>query len=501
MIYILIEINGFKQINKIDSYFAEKITDYIKNTLLRDKCRFIEQKNNIFVYACSPDENDLISLFHNSINLFNYLKSNKNDLMGYNILIDQASEDYSEELLRTLSYRIFSLQKDEAFYLSKNVFSLFESYADFEQEENFLKLVSYHDNELENKDDIISILSQSKEMDYYLDFLSPLINNDRKGLIFYYGENIPGISILGFCIAELLQGKETDVPWIYIKPNKSKISNVIPLISCMDSIFIDSVPSYLNEPELSVWKQKISFVKNINSIIYDEDAIILFRIYLKAYSARMAELFLPPMIFILDSHNFNELTLKYIAIIMEDLYEELNLITVMFSENEDIPAAFYSFRGKKVKSDAWSPVSYYHSKILEKMDKGLFNGTEATQKVINTLGHNSKHFLLIYTLFYDLCGKDEIISYLSVDQSDNYKNENLYKELVLSGLIYPDKNAFPVFINLENFITYKFNSEDEVLIDKIVNSVVSRSMITDIAVFEKIADIYRQLMNYSKEAM
>ena len=501
MIYILIEINGFKQIDKIDSYFAEKITDYIKNTLLRDKFCFIEQKNNIFVYSCSPDENDLISLLHNSINLFNYLQSNKNDLMGYNILIEQVSEDYSEELLRSLFYSLFSLKKDESFYLSKNIFSLFNSYADFEQEENFFKLVSYHDKELENEDDIISILSHSKEIDYYLEFLTPLINNDRKGLIFYYGENIPGISILSFCIAGLLQGKETDVPWIYIKPYKSKISNVIPLISCMDSIFIDSVPSYLNEPELSIWKQKISFVKNNNSILYDEDLIILFRIYLKAYSLRMEELFLPPMVFILDSHNFNELTLKYIAIILEDLYEELNLSTVMFSENEDIPAAFYSFPGKKVKSESWAPVSYYHSKILEKMDKGLFNGTEATQKVIDTLGHNSKHFLLIYTLFYDLCGKDEIISYLSVDQSDKYKNENLYKELVLSGLIYPDINAFPVFINLKNFITYKFNSEDEILIDKIINSVVSRSTINDITVFEKIADIYRYLKNYSKEGM
>lgn len=505
MIYILIEINGFKQINKIDNNFAVKITDYIKSTFLRDKCRFIEQKNNIFVYSCSPGENDLISLFHNSINLFTYLQSNKNDLMGYNILIDQASEDYSEELLRTLLYRLFSLKKDEAFYLSTRVLSFFDSYADFEQEEDFYKLVSYHDNKinnkLENEDDIISILSHSKEMDYYLEFLSPLINNERKGLIFYYGENIAGISILSFCITRLLQGKETDVPWIYIKPYKSKISKVMPLISCMDSIFIDSVPSYLNEPELSIWKQKINFVKNINSIIYDEDAIILFRIYLKAYSARMAELFLPPIVFILDSHNFNELTSKYIAVIIEDLYEELDLITVMFSDDEDMPAAFYGFRGKKVKSEDWSPVSYYHSKMLQKMDKGLFNGTEATQKVINNLGHNSKHFLLIYTLFYDLCGKDEIISFLSLDQSDNYKNENLYNELVLSGLIYPDKNAFPVFINLKNILSYKFNSEDEILIDTIVNSVVSRSIITDITVFEKIADIYRQLMNYSKEAM
>ena len=511
MIYILIEINGFKQLKKIDNDFTDQLIDYMTSTFSMDEFRFIEQKNSIFVYACNSGESDFVSLFNNSINLFNYLKSVGTDLTGYNILLDKGLDIYSDDLSRKLFNRIYSLQKDESFYIASAVLSHFETFADFEQEEDFFKLVSFHEKKLDNKDNIVSVISKAKGMEKYLEYLTPLVNNDKHGLIFYYGKNISGNSILSFCIAELLQGKDTDIPWLYIKPDKSRISLNRSLIKSMDSQFLLKIPSYLDEPELSVWNQKSHFIMNSNSIIYDEDALILFRIYLKAYSRRMTELLMPAMVFILDSHDFNDLTLKYIATVLEDLYLDMDLITVMFSEDEDMPASFYGFQGKKVELDTWnlndegslsadSPVSFYHSKLLQKMEDGLLNGSDATNRIVTQISHNSKRFLIIYTLFYDLCGKDEIISYLSVDQSDKYKNENLYNELVSRGFIYPGSNAFPIFPNIKKILAYEFSSEDEVIVDKIINAVITRSMFHEIIIYEKIANIYGLIGNYLKEA-
>ncbi len=511
MIYILIEINGFRQLKKIDNIFADQIVEYMTSTFSRDKCKFVEQRNSVFVYACNPGENDLIFLFNNIINLFNYLKSIEKDLMGFNILLDQAGDIYSEDLSQTLLNRLFSLQNDESFYIGSGILSFFDSFADFEQEDDFFIMVSFHEKVLDNEDNIVSILSKSKEMEKYLEYLTPLINNDKHGLIFYYGKNISGNSILSFCIANLLQGSSEDVPWLYMKPVRSKISAIIPLINSMDSKFIVEVPKYLSEPELSVWNQKKHFINNTNCIIYDEDIIILFRIYLKAYSIRMAELLLPPMIFILDSHDFTDLTFKYIALVLEDLYLDLDLVTVFFSEDEDIPSSFYGFQGKKVNLDSWeineekslyaeSPVSYYHAKLLQKMGDGFTNGHDATKSVVKNLGHSAKQFLVIYTLFHDLCEKDELISYLSVDQSDKYKYENIYTELVLMGFIYPGNKAFPIFPNIKKILKYKFSSEDSIIINKIVSAVIDRSVFHEVIVFEKIANIYKLIENYSKEA-
>ncbi len=511
MIYILIELNGFRQLKKIDSIFTDEIVKYITRTFSSDECSFVEQKNSIFIFSCKPDREDLTSLFNNTINLFNYLNSIKIELSGFNLLIDYLSGEYTNQHFKILIQHLFTLEDDESFYISSENLSLFEKFADFEQEGDFLKLVAYHENKIDTDETIINVLSHSREMERFFDYLSPLINNEKRGMFFYYGENVPGLSIMSYCIAGLLQGKDSGIPWLYIKPENSKISYTNSIVNCMDRQFLDKVPSFLNKPELSLWGDKKHLIFNTNSIVFDEDAIILFRIYLKAYSSFMEEKLMPAIIFILDSHDFEDLELKYISDVLEDLYIDFNLIPVLFSENEAIPAPFYGFQGIKVKSKAWelnindsfqieSPVSFYHFSLNYEKENIRLSGPDSTLKVLNELGHNSRRFLIIYSLFYNLADKEEIISYLSTDQNDKYRNENYYFELVAKGLIFPDKSAEPVFKDIYKTISYRFNSEDELIIDKIINNVLDKSKGFKITVYEKIANLYRKLGKLFKEA-
>ncbi len=511
MIYILIELNGFRQLKKIDSDYAGKIVENMRSTFSGDVCKFIEQKNSVFFYGCTPGDHDLSSLFSNAINLFNYLKSNSDNLFGYNILLDQLSGEFSEERSNILLHKLFSVQKDESFYITSDLLPFFDVFAEFEPSGNFYKLISYRENKLDEGENVVSFLSKSTGMDRYLEALTPLINNKKKGFLFFYGKDFSGLSFLSFCIADLLQGKTLDAPWLYIKSDDSNISNINSLINCMDLDFIGRVADYLTEPELSIWNDRINLVNDSNRIIFDEDAIILFRIYLKAYSSRMAELYLPAIVFILGSHRFEELTLQYIAIVMEDLYLDLDLIPVLFSEDEDLPALFHGFKGSKLKLEGWildtqtliridSPVSFYHSSMLLKHGRGAYQGAEATDIFIKDLGHTSKHFLILFTLFYDLCGKDNLISYLSVDQSDKLKNEKLYNDLVANGFIYPDSMAEPVFPEIKRVLNYEISSEDKVLINRIITGIVDKSKVCKLTIFEKISYIYRKLELHEEEA-
>lgn len=512
MIYILIELNGFRQLKKIDSNFTEKIVENMRSTLSGDVCRFIEQKNSVFFYGCTPGDHDLSSLFSNSINLFNYLKSNSNNLFGYNILLDQLSGDFTEEQSNLLLHKLFSVQKDESFYITGDLLPFFEAFAEFEPTGNFYKLISYREYKLNDGENVVGFLSKSTGMDQYMEALTPLINSKKKGLLFFHGKDFSGLSYLSFCIADLLQGKTLDAPWLYIKSDNSKISNINSLINCINKDFIRKVADYLTEPELSLWEDHINLVNDSNRIIFDEDAIILFRIYLKAYSRRMAELFLPAIVFILGSHRFEELTLQYIAIVMEDLYRDLDLIPVLFSKDEDLPALFHGFKGNKLESEGWvlntqplirmdSPVSFYHSSMLLKNSRGVFQGAEATDIFIKELGHTSKHFLVLFTLFYDLCGKENLITYLSADQFDKLKNEKLYNDLVANGFIYPDSMAEPVFPEIKQVLHYKVSSEDKVLIDRIITNIIDKTKGCKLTIFEKISYIYRKLKLHEKEAI
>jgi hypothetical protein len=512
MIYVLIELNGFRQLKKLDNSFTDEIIEYIKRTFTNDGCSFIEQKNSVFIYSCESGDYDPNSFFNNLINLYNHLKSISDELTGFNILVDQLSGDYTEVISRELLYRIFSLQSDDSLYISSDNLSQFEVFGDFKSDGQFFKLLAYHENTIDTEDNIITVLSQTREMDRILDNLTPLINNERKDLIFYYGDNIPGISILAYCIAELIQGKEKDIPWLYLKPDSSNISNINSLINNMDRRFIEKVPSYLIEPELSLWNEKSHFINRSNNILFEEDALIIFRIYLSAYSRQMSELYLPSLIFILDVHEFNDQSLRNIAVILEDLYLDLDLLPVVFSEEEAFPSSFNGFQGKKLHSEPWqlkedplefldSPISFYHSLILK--NKGLVPGakTNFTRILLSDMGHKSKHLLLIYSLFYEICEKDLIFSFLSSDQTDKYRYENLYNLLIDNGLIYPSGTDAPIFKDINDLASYKFTSEDEVLIDRIVKQIVENPKGCNSTVFEKIAKIYKQLKNYTKEAM
>lgn len=519
MIYILIELNGFRQLKKIDSDFAAKIEENMQNMFSSDLYRFIGQKGSAFIYSCTPGEYDLTSLFSNCVNLFNFLNSVSDELLGYNILLDELSGDYSEEKTSELLHRLYLLPNDASFYINGQLFPLFESFAEFEATGDYNKFISCNENQRDNEENAVTFLSQVSGMELYLESLTPLINNDNRGLLYFYGKDSTGLSFLSYCITNVLQGKTKDAPWLYLKSENSRILNINSLLNCMDMDFIGIVDKYLTEPELSIWNDRIHLILDRNRIIFNEDAVILFRAYLKAYSARMTELYLPAIVFILESNKFEEVTLDYIAIVLEDLYIDLNLIPVIFSGSEDLPASFNGFKGKKIQSEGWiidseklsgetdnhlpeiiySPVSFYHSSILFRQNLDVFPGDEGTCRLLKNMGHSSEHFLKIYSLVYDLCGKDLLISYMSVDQSEKLKNNKLYNDLVSNGFIYPGNMAAPVFPELNQVSISELSTDDLRLIDRIAADIAANSKGYKLIVFEKIAYIYRKLKLYDIE--
>ncbi len=520
MIYIVIEINGFKQLKKVNKNLVSQILKYMDTSLNTDESGLIFQKNDIFIYACPPENQNLNSLFTNTINLFKFLELNKNDLYGYNVFISQSSDDYSEEQIMLLIYKIFLIKDDESYYVSNDIYTLFKDFAVFDFNENFYKLTSYIEESHDNGDNIIKFLSKRGNIDEYFETIIPFISSDKKGYVFFYSEKKHEATILSFCIAGLLQGKTLDVPWLYISPDKSEISFISSMLNSMDTVFINKAVDYLTEPELSIWNDNIHFLLQSNYMISDEDAIILFRIYLKAYSKKMRELLLPPIVFILNTNDFKDVTLNYIASVLEDLYIDLDLLPVMFSTEEDIPVFFDGFHGKKKKVEPWilqsedsgttnsladesiglSSVSFYHRTSLLAKGKEIFYTNDFSIELLKELGHSAKQFLLIYTLLFDLCSKDSIISYLSANLSDKVRNEQIFKDLVSTGFIYPDPIRQPVFDDIDKKLAYTYTQDDRQLFEKIVEELNLQSEISEILAYEKIAGIYKKLNLPDKEA-
>ena len=513
MIYIVIEINGFKQLKRVNDNIVGQILDYMDTSLNTDGCNFVVQKNNVFVYSCSTGNYDLNSLFINSLNLFKFLELNKNDLFGYNIFVSQNSANYSKEQIMSLVHNMFLIKDDETYYVSNEIYLLFNNFAEFEEHNNFYKLISYKEKPYEEGDDIIKFFSQRENIDQYLESIIPFINGDKKGFVFLYSEKKYDLSILSFCVAKLLQGKTLTAPWLYISSDKSDLSFVSSLLNCMDSNFLEKAADYLTGTELLVWNENIHLLLKANCMITDEDAIVLFRIYLKAYSNKMKDLLLPPIVFILNPDEFEDITLNYIASILEDFYPDLDLLPVIFSMEEDIPVFFDGFQGIKKKIESWtvqgedseinsklsassnslSPILFYHTTNMLIKRKEIFYGSNASIELLKDLGHSAKQFLLIYTLLFDLCRKDTIVSYLSLNLSDKVRNEKIYLDLVYNGFIYPEPVGQPVISDIDIQLSYKYTQDDKLLFERIVKELNLKPDLSVILEYEKIAGIYKKL--------
>ena len=147
-----------------------------------------------------------------------------------------------------------------------------------------------------------------------------------------------------------------------------------------------------------------------------------------------------------------------------------------------------------------SPVLFYQTASSLAKQKEIFFAYDFSLELLNELGHSAKQFLLIYTLVFDLCTKDSIISYLSLTLSDKVRNEKIYKDLVNTGFIYPEPSGQVVFSDIDKKLSYTYTQDDKQLFEKIVDEINLQSGQPQILVYEKIANIYKKLDLPIKEA-
>jgi len=123
----------------------------------------------------------------------------------------------------------------------------------------------------------------------------------------------------------------------------------------------------------------------------------------------------------------------------------------------------------------------------------VFYGYDASFELLKDLGHSTKQFLLIYSLLFDLCRKDTIVSYLSLNLSDKIRNEKIYLDLVHNGFIYPEPVGQPVIPDIDIKLSYKYTKDDRLLFERIVKELNLKPDLSVIFEYEKIAGIYKKL--------
>ncbi len=471
MVYVIIEINGFIPLEKIDKSFTVKIINNLNKILESNTCTARKQYGSFFLYNYSPGLEDLKRLFGEILEAYDYLISIRKELRGFNILIDQLKGIPSKLQRTTVIKKIYRVMDDESLYVTEDALDLFSRIADFTKTGDFYKVSSTGKINIKEEGGIIEFLAETEGMGKLLDVFEPLLNGKRKGLFFYYDSEIPGISSLSYSMSKIIEGDSKETPWIYLLPEKNDFSFVLPLLRCFQNEFLDGLHDYLTLLENKVWNQLYGLISDKMTLTYEEDAVLIFKLYLTAYSRYLKEKNLPVVVYILEVDKFQERTIEIIAQIIEEFMDELDIIPVLFSGQPDIPACFHNFQVVKCRSEGWplseenndekqSPVTYYHSYLL-KGQKGItLAGLEASRYLISEFDSYTKRILYIVTLFNGVLNTSEIIGLLTEEQSEKIKYNRAFNDLTAYGFLFPGR-ILPVLPELLDEIRKIHGTEED----------------------------------------
>lgn len=471
MIYVQIEIVGFNSLKKIDLAFTDNLAAELDRILKNNSCIGKNYSGFIFSYCYAPELQDLKKLFTSVQEVWGYLHSISENLRGFTIFIDQVKGGLSKLQQKSVIKRIYRITEHESLCVSSEAIDLFKSMAEFIHTGGIYKMVSPDRVQIKDDEGIASYLSKTEGMDIILDAFQPLLNAQKKGLFFCYGYGIPGLSFLSYIIAKKIEGRTENIPWLILNPEKNDFTYIFSLVHCLNKKFIKELSDYLTITEGRAWEHLSHLLTFRDMPLYEEDAILIFKLYLSAYSRFLKKQNLPVIVFLVEIDNFEDQSLEIIADILQECAWELDIIPFLFSNNSDIPACFRNFPAEKWDYKEWdkneentknieSPVTKYHTFLLEQQNGGRFTGINASLHLINHFDSYTRRILYLSTIFPDMFTPLEMTGLLTNDNSEKIKYSRAFKILVAYGFFYPER-YIPVFPDLLDTLKKNHSAEDE----------------------------------------
>ncbi len=452
MIYVLVEITGFNALKKMNPVFTDHITADLNKILESNICISRKQYGSLFIYSYTPGLKDIKRLFADARETYRSLLSFKDELRGFTVFIDHAKGILSKLQRKSVMRKMYGIWESNSFCISHDAYDLFSRMAEFVDCDSCYKLVAPESVNQGDEKSIKEFLTEMPEIGTLLDDFEPLLNNEKKGLFFYYGSQVTGISYLAYSMADAVEGK-TKFPRVIIYPEENDYSEFHPFLRCLQSDLLEQIPYLLSVTEKKVWDQFLTIIQGGGIPLCEEDAVIIFTLYLTAYSRFTRRKNLPFIIYFMDVDRFHERTLEIAADIMEEFSRSTDIIPVLFSGNPDVPACFHNFSVIKHLSEEWhsqgnySPVSNFHSYLLGKRKGTKHVGLQATKTIMDDFDSFTRRILYIATLLNGLLSPEEIINMLTEENLERIKYDRAFNDLKAYGFLYPD-HSIPVFPGL-----------------------------------------------------
>jgi tetratricopeptide (TPR) repeat protein len=486
MIDVLIEINGFEQLKKVEPEILSDLTDYFTGLFSGSMVGRSYRFGSLLLFRFSPGKRELESLFSTIRRAWSEVEFHGEKLRGYNLLVDRDNGLSEEDLEKWVQNRILMVQKDNSFWISREAAELFEPYAELsENGEGFIVLGDHHDT-VEEEGKLVRFLDAHPLMEIFLEQCGPLLNGEKGGVVFIHGPEGSGKEHALNYLKRKIAFLPGDLPFLYFSPPRSFTGAGVPLMEGMIKRGYIGMEHYLSRHSAKSWEDLSRLFELDPEYVYKEDVELLLTLYLEAYIRQMQEALLPSILVIRRIQEYRRETLNTLGRILGSFQGRDGFITIVSGREEELPADFAELAVVRVPFRRWhmrdlslfldpsflKPLAeehrepamcLYHSFLLMERGKGYVSGAKATRRVVRELSDIHMKVLFLATITEGICTAEEIQRIFSIKNIERGEFSTIATDLIDIGLLAEKETLTPVFPQLRIILKKELGLEGDEL--------------------------------------
>ncbi|NOY09030.1 MAG: ATP-binding protein [Spirochaetes bacterium] len=407
MIYLLIRINGRKQLAKINNSLVSAIEEYTeKQTQTGTALRIKDMESNdclgFYEYEGRDKKILLKQVIKAGLSIVDFLSERDAELFGYNLLISENRDLSSAEVYEYMKNTIIRIEEENSLWIDSSLLSIAEEFTTLDKVKSSSLTTLWkvtgidltgEQNHRENRLKYIKDYNWVREdgVERVLDALTPRLNGmDKKTVPYVFGYRGVGKTEIVYEAVKKILGRDETNPWIRLFSIFKSSSPIHPFLNSIRSDVFEYISEYLLPHERKVFDEimplfrefTLSRKKRMNTIIPDhivEDFFLAYHLYVLAFIRMMEEKNLPAVFVCDDVDLYNSESRRFLLSMMHDFSEYEVFVPLFVSSDKVILKDLESMELRKVYI---APLSRYMIKELAlKVDEKLILSEKLLRKI------------------------------------------------------------------------------------------------------------------------
>lgn len=311
MWYIIVEINGLSQIEKIEPALAEKIVSQTAKILFSPLFQFVGRRGGVQVFTAGKTDKEIGRVAEQLKKIEIFLKGQPETVESYSIVV-RGGEDVQrlgpEPLLSDAARLVYDVPEDEGLWCDETAAGTIFSRNNLHKKDNFWLFVPESREAGRERGEFRDLFDTLLPREEIFDRFSPFLNGEKEGVFLLYGARGAGKHTAIHGILRDIQGDSFFLPRLEFSPEPTSFRGIVPLLRGLDKEFAGKVSSFLNPRESRIWEQVLPLLYGRLESIEENDGVLLLDLYIGGYVRYMESMLFPPVILCFDIDSMKEHT-------------------------------------------------------------------------------------------------------------------------------------------------------------------------------------------------